>query len=80
MEEKYGWMASNGGEWSDFHSREKEVNALAVNLAHWHQGDLVADVPMTWVVPKQDPVTGLSSGSAGAGFHRVSGVTIDDQS
>jgi len=69
LEENYERMTDDQQEWANFHSREVEVSNLKTALEKWEQSDLVKDVPIFWLVPKEDSVTGLKSGHESSRFH-----------
>lgn len=60
-----------GGKWSDFHSRESRVQQYKDELDHWIQGDILVDIPLTWVEPPgEDPITGSRNKSRKISLHR----------
>ena len=40
--------------WSDFHSRKERVETHQDSLDSWIQGDILVDLPVTWVAPAGD--------------------------
>lgn len=57
--------------WSDFHSRPDEVAIHEGELAKWRQGDILTNLPLTWVAPSGfDSVTGSKNNSKESDLHK----------
>jgi hypothetical protein len=67
---------SKGRTWSDFHLRPTQVAAHKLKLAAWCQGDVLLDLPLTWVAPPgRDSVTESLSRSNVVSLH-IGSVTM----
>jgi hypothetical protein len=66
----FHWRAPESRTWSDFHLRPTQVGAHKSELAGWSQGDLLLDLPLTWVAPSgMDSITESLSRSGVVSLH-----------